>query len=308
MTRYIISRLLRALLVTLGLTFAVFLVVKASGDPVRIMLPPYATVQDELEMRQALGLDRPWVTQYLTFLSRITRGDFGRSIHYRQAALPLVLQHVPATLQLATTALVIALVIGIPLGVAGAIREGTFIDGAAITLGVIGRSVPDFWLGVMLILLFSVTLRWLPTSGRGGVTHLILPGITLATGFIAQIVLLVRTGMLDVLREDYIRTARAKGLSARVVHYRHAFRNALIPVLTLVGLRFGSLLGGAVITEAVFAWPGVGMVAAAAVFARDFPLVSAAVVVLSIWIVLANLIVDIAYAFIDPRISYRTGK
>lgn len=308
MTRYIISRLLRALLVTLGLTFAVFLVVKASGDPVRIMLPPYATVQDELEMRQALGLDRPWLTQYLAFLRRITRGDFGRSIHYRQAALPLVLQHVPATLQLATTALLIALVIGIPLGVAGAIREGTFIDGAAITLGVIGRSVPDFWLGVMLILLFSVTLRWLPTSGRGGVTHLILPGITLATGFIAQIVLLVRTGMLDVLREDYIRTARAKGLSARVVHYRHAFRNALIPVLTLVGLRFGSLLGGAVITEAVFAWPGVGMVAAAAVFARDFPLVSAAVVVLSIWIVLANLIVDIAYAFIDPRISYRTGK
>jgi ABC-type dipeptide/oligopeptide/nickel transport system permease component len=159
----------------------------------------------------------------------------------------------------------------------------------------------------VLILLFSVTLRWLPTSGRGGVAHLILPGVTLATAFIAEIVLMVRTGMLDVLREDYIRTARAKGMPRRGIYYRHALRNALIPVVTLIGLRFGTLMGGAVITEAVFSWPGVGMLAASAVYARDFPLVSASVILLAVWIVCANLTVDIAYAFIDPRISYEQG-
>ncbi len=305
MIRYLAYRFARTLLVMVGLTFIVFVIIAASGDPVRILLPPYATIEDEAELRQGLGLDRPWYEQYLKFLGRTMRGDFGRSIQYgQQPALSLVLEHIPATLELAATALVISVVVGIPLGITGAIREGTGLDALAMTLGVVGRTVPDFWLGIVLMLLFSVTLGWLPTSGRGGLTHLVLPAATLATGFIAQIVLLVRAGMLDVLHEDYIRTAHAKGLTAGRVYYRHALRNAMIPVVTLIGMRFGTLMGGAVIIEAVFSWPGVGMLAASGVYARDFPLVSACVVVLSVWIVLANLIVDVAYVFLDPRISY----
>ena len=304
MIGYVVLRLGRAVVVMLVLTLTVFIVVSASGDPVRIMLPPYAGEQDVAAMRHALGLDRPWAVQYLTFLGHALRGDLGQSITYRQPVLPLVLQFFPATLELAFTALAISVVVGIPLGVAAAIHEGTPIDGLAMTLGVTGRTVPGFWLGILLILLFSVTLRWLPTSGRGGIAHLILPGITLATTFVAEIVLMVRAGMLDVLREDYVRTARAKGMPSRIVHYRHALRNALIPVITLIGVRFGTLMGGAVITEAVFSWPGVGMLAASAVYARDFPLVSASVILLAVWIVLANLVVDLAYALMDPRVSY----
>lgn len=304
MANYIAYRLGRTLIVILVLTFIVFVVLTASGNPARIMLPPYATAEQEAELRQALGLDRPWHVQYMTFLGRMVQGDFGDSIVYKQPALGLVLQHLPATFELTFAALVISIALGFPLGIAGAVYEGTPVDGLTMTLGVVGRTVPGFWLGILLILLFSVTLGWLPTSGRGGIWHLIMPGVTLATGFIAQIVLLVRTGMLDVLREDYIRTARAKGLPERVVLYRHALRNALVSVVTLVGLRFGTLMGGAVITEAVFSWPGVGMLATSAVSARDFPLVSATVIVLSVWIVFINLIVDVTYAFLDPRISY----
>ena len=185
-----------------------------------------------------------------------------------------------------------------------AIREGSLVDALSLSVGVVGRAMPSFWLGIMLILVFAVNLHLLPTSGKGTLRHIILPAITLSTAFLAQIVLLVRSGMLDVMREDYIRTAHAKGLQAYTVNMRHAFRNTLIPVVTMVGLTFGRLLGGSVITESVFAWPGVGRLAVQAVSARDFPLVQASVVVFALWIVLANLIVDLLYAFLDPRIRY----
>ena len=249
-------------------------------------------------------MNQPLYIQYLKFLSRALRGDFGNSWQYGLPALSLVLEFFPATFQLALAALIFALIVGIPLGVVSAIREGSLVDGLSLSLGVVGRAMPSFWLGIMLILVFAVNLQMLPTSGKGNLRHLILPAITLSTAFLAQIVLLVRSGMLDVMREDYIRTARAKGLQGFTVNMRHAFRNTLIPVVTMVGLTFGRLLGGSVITESVFAWPGVGRLAVQAVSARDFPLVQASVVIFALWIVLANLIVDLLYAFLDPRIRY----
>ena len=261
-------------------------------------------MSDVIVMRKALGLDQPVHIQYFKFLSRAIRGDFGNSWQYGLPALKLVMEHFPATFQLALCAIAIAIAVGIPLGIFAAVREGGAVDMLSLTLGVVGRGMPSFWLGLMLMLVFAVSLGWLPTSGRGSLRNLVLPAITLCTGYLAQIVLLVRSGMLDILREDYIRTARAKGLREPAVCVRHAFRNTLIPVVTMVGLTFGRMLGGSIVTETVFSWPGVGRLAVGAVSARDYPVVQASVIVLSIWIVLANLIVDLIYAFIDPRIRY----
>lgn len=304
MQAYIIKRILRTFIVMFGLSVAVFALLSISGDPATIMLPPDATMSDVIVMRKALGLDQPVHIQYFKFLSRAIRGDFGNSWQYGLPALKLVMEHFPATFQLALCALTIAMAVGIPLGIFAAVREGGAVDMLSLTLGVVGRGMPSFWLGLMLMLVFAVSLGWLPTSGRGSLRNLVLPAITLCTGYLAQIVLLVRSGMLDILREDYIRTARAKGLREPAVCVRHAFRNTLIPVVTMVGLTFGRMLGGSIVTETVFSWPGVGRLAVGAVSARDYPVVQASVIVLSIWIVLANLIVDLIYAFIDPRIRY----
>lgn len=306
MGKFFLQRLIRFVVVVAWLTAVVFVIVRASGDPVNMFVSPQASREEADAMRVALGLDRPLYEQFFSFARRWVVGDFGNSLQFGRPAMPLVLERLPATVELASTALVLSLLIGIPLGVMSAIREGSFLDFLGQTLGVLGRTVPGFWLSLVLILIFSVTLRWLPTSGRGTPAQLILPAVSLAVGFVAQIALLVRAGMLDVLREDYIRTARAKGLSPRTVNYRHAFRNALIPVVTVIGLRFGTLLGGAVITETVFAWPGVGRLAATGVYARDFPLVVAAVMVMAIGILLVNLLVDVLYTFLDPRISYES--
>lgn len=304
MRDYVVKRVLRSFLVLFGLSLGVFALLSISGDPATIMLPPEAPMSEVISLRKALGFDQPLHIQYLKFLSRAVQGDFGNSWQYGLPAINLVLEFFPATFQLALAALIFALVVGIPLGVISAIREGSLVDALGLSLGVVGRAMPSFWLGIMLILVFAVNLKVLPTSGKGELRHLVLPAITLSTAFLAQIVLLVRSGMLDVLREDYIRTARAKGLQHYTINMRHAFRNTLIPVVTMVGLTFGRLLGGSVITESVFAWPGVGRLAVQAVSARDFPLVQASVVIFALWIVLANLIVDLLYAFLDPRIRY----
>ena len=304
MRDYVIKRVLRSILVLFGLSVAVFVLLSLAGDPATIMLPPEAPMSEVIALRKALGFDQPLHVQYWKFLSRAVRGEFGNSWHYGLPSLPLVLEFFPATFQLALTALLFALVVGIPLGIISAIREGSLIDGLSLSVGVVGRAMPSFWLGIMLILVFAVVLGVLPTSGRGTLRHLIMPAITLSTAFLAQIVLLVRSGMLDVMREDYINTARAKGLQEFSVNMGHAFRNTLIPVVTMIGLTFGRLLGGSVITETVFSWPGVGQLAVQAVSARDFPLVQACVVILALWIVLANLIVDLLYAYLDPRIRY----
>ena len=301
---YIIKRLLRGLVVLFGVSIVIFGLLSVSGDPATIMLPPTASQSEVVDLRRSYGLDEPLHIQYGKFLSRAIRGDFGTSWMYRIPAGKLVLEHFPNTLQLALTALLIAVVIGIPVGIISATREGSIVDVLGLGVGIVGRSMPSFWLGIMLILVFAVTLGWLPTSGKGSIRNLVMPAITLSTGYLAQIVLLVRSGMLDVLREEYIRVAYAKGLRDRVVYLRHAFRNTLIPVVTMVGLSFGRMLGGSIVTETVFAWPGVGRLAVSAVGQRDYPLVQASVILISVWIILSNLVVDVLYAYIDPRIRY----
>ena len=311
MLSYIIRRLVYMVVLLVMLSVATFIIIQLPpGDYLTTLVANMRRANVVLSeeavavLTERYGLGRPLHIQYLKFLARAVRGEFGNSWQYGLPAINLVLEFCPATFQLALAALLFALVVGIPLGVVSAIREGSLIDALGLSLGVVGRAMPSFWLGIMLILVFAVNLKVLPTSGKGELRHLVLPAITLSTAFLAQIVLLVRSGMLDVLREDYIRTARAKGLQPYTINMRHAFRNTLIPVVTMVGLTFGRLLGGSVITESVFSWPGVGRLAVQAVSARDFPLVQASVVVFALWIVLANLIVDLLYAFLDPRIRY----
>jgi len=268
------------------------------------MLPGDASV-DQLEaLRRELGLDRPVYIQYLQFLGGALRGDFGTSFRHQQPALGLVLERLPATMELAFAALLLATVVALPLGILAAIRHGRLIDALAMGFAVVGQSTPTFWMGIMLILVVSVELGVLPTSGRGGWEYLILPAVTLGTQFAALLARLTRTSMLEVLGQDFLRTARAKGLRERTVVFGHALKNASVPVITLAGLQFGTLLGGAVVTETVFAWPGVGRLAVQSIFVRDYPVVQAAVFVLALSFVTINLLVDLAYGQLDPRIRH----
>ncbi|MHB1414219.1 MAG: ABC transporter permease [Chloroflexota bacterium] len=305
MTRYIVRRVALSLLVLLGVTVVVFgLIHLAPGDPVLLMLPDGAPEADIDYMRKALGLDQPLWVQYWVFLSHALQGDLGRSLYFKQPALGIILDALPATLQLTAAALVFALVVAIPMGVLSAVRRDTAVDYLGMLLATIGQATPVYWLGLMLILIFGVQLRLLPTSGIGGWQYLIMPAITLGAPLMALVTRLVRSGMLDTLGEDFIRTARAKGLNERLVVYRHALKNILIPLVTVIGLQLGALLGGAVITETVFSWPGVGRMVVTAIFARDYPLVQAATMVLSVFFVVINLLLDILYVYIDPRIRY----
>jgi peptide/nickel transport system permease protein len=303
--RYMGRRLWQALFVLLGVTVVVFLLVQlAPGDPARLMLRDGASDEDVAELRASLGLDRPLVVQYGRFLGRALRGDLGESFFYRAPAIDVLIEHVPNTFLLAGFALMLSLVVGVPLGVASALRRDSAVDYASMLAAMIGQSVPVFALGLFLIYGLAVRLRWLPTSGAGTWRHLVLPGVTLAASLMALITRLVRSGMLDVLGEDFVRTARAKGVSERWVVYKHALRNIMIPLVTVVGLQLGTLLGGAVVTEIVFAWPGLGRVAMTAIRARDFPVLQAVVLMLSAAFVLINLLVDVLYAYLDPRIRY----
>jgi len=303
MWSYLARRLLYALFVLLGVATVVFFVVRLTGDPVALMVPPDATVAQENALRHALGLDAPLAVQYVQYIGRLLRLDFGQSLHYSQPALGLIAERYPATLELAGTALVISLLVALPAGVIAATRRGTVVDGGVALLALTGQSMPAFWSGILLILLFAVTLHWLPASGSGGLAHLILPAVTLGLYMMAFVTRLLRSSLLEVLHEDYVRTARAKGLGRSVV-LGHAVRNALLPVVTVVGLEVGSLLGGSVLTETVFAWPGVGQLTVQAIYNRDYPLVQAAVLVLACTFVIVNLLVDLSYALIDPRIRY----
>jgi peptide/nickel transport system permease protein len=303
-SRYLAARLGQALLVILSVTIITFGLLYLTGDPVRLMLPPEATAADVRAMRHALGLDAPLPLQYARFLVGIFAGRSGESLRYHAASLPLVLQRLPATFTLAFAATALAIASAIPLGVASAVRRDSPVDRLCILLGVFGQSMPVFWLGIVLILVFSVQLRLLPSFGYGTLDHLVLPAATLGLYSMARISRLTRSAMLEVLGRDYVRTARAKGLSRRVVLVKHALRNASVPIITVVAVEFGVLLGGAVITETVFAWPGVGRLAIQAVLARDFPLVQAIVFVIAATLVLLNLIVDLLYGVLDPTIRY----
>ncbi len=301
--RFLVSRLAQAAFVLLGVSFTVFALSHLSGDPVSLMVGPTATQADIDALRRSMNLDRPFFSQYVAFLGGVLRGDFGTSLWQHQPAIGLVLERFPYTIQLAAAALLLALVVAVPLGILSAVFRNSFLDRLAIGTSLVGQSVPGFWLGLLLILLFSVTLRLLPTGGSGSLRHLILPAVTLAAFTMGRIARLVRTNMLDVLGSDSLRTARAKGLREFTVVIKHGLRNAAIPIVTLIGLDASSLLGGAVITETIFAWPGLGRLVLQAISQRDFPLVQAATLCIAVIVVGVNLLVDLSYSLLDPRVN-----
>ena len=305
MGTYVLSRLVQAIFVIVGIMMMTFFLLQVTGDPARAMVPPEAGEEAVIAIRQRLGLDRPLPIQFATYMAGAIRGDFGASLSFNVPASELVLERFPATLQLALAAMVWSLSFSLVLGIISAVRRHRVEDFAATTIALLGQSVPTFWMGIMLILLFGVTLGWLPTSGKTDWTSFVLPAITLGSFTMARTTRLVRSGMLEVLGQDYIRTARAKGLSEWVVIVQHALRNAAIPIVTIVGLDFGTLLGGAVITETIFAWPGVGRLAVEAIFRRDFPLVQADIFYIASVFVLVNLFVDLLYTGLDPRVRLR---
>ena len=303
MSEALVGRLGAAALVVLGVCTLVFLLIHlVPGDPVEAMLGEGARPADRAALTAALGLDRPLGEQYLSYLARLSRLDLGQSFVYQRPVADLLAERLPATLTLAAMALGLALLLSVPLGVLAACRRGLALDGAAMGFSLLGSSIPNFWLGPLLILVFSLWLGWTPVSGREGPASLILPALTLGTSLAAILARMVRSSVLEVLGEDYIRTARAKGLSPAAVLWGHALRNAWLPVLTLVGLQLGGLLGGAVITETVFAWPGVGSLLVEAIQGRDYPVVQGCVLLISLAYVLVNTGTDLVYAWVDPRI------
>jgi ABC-type dipeptide/oligopeptide/nickel transport system permease component len=262
-------------------------------------------MQDVQAFRHLMGFDRPWYVQYVEFIGRAIRGDFGTSLRHGVPAMQMVLQYMPATVQLAVAALLISVVFALPAGIISATRRNSIADHLSMLGALLGQSMPNFWLGIMLILIFAVNLGWFPVSGRDTWKNLVLPAITLGTFSLARNTRLIRSSLLEVLGHDYVRTARAKGLGERTVIIGHALRNALIPVVTVIGLQFGALLGGAVITETIFAWPGVGRLTVQAIYNKDFPIVQASVTTLALIFVVLNLLVDITYSYLDPRIRLR---
>ena len=302
MLSYLLHRLAHSVFVLFLVTIVAFLLVLLSGDPVAIMLPIHATEQDRLTLQREMGLDQPLITQYLSFVSRAAQGDLGRSIKFNQPVMPLILSKLPLTLALATTAIALAVLIGIPLGILSATRPNTPLDALASLCSLLAVSLPTFWIGLMLILVVGDYLRLLPIGGSGGPQNLILPAITLAAHSTGLITRLTRASMLDELQRNYVTTAFAKGLAAKTVQYRHVLRNTLIPTVTVVALQFGALLGGSVIVETVFFWPGAGWLQMQGVFARDVPVVRAMVLIIGAAFILINLLVDLSYRYLDPRI------
>jgi ABC-type dipeptide/oligopeptide/nickel transport system permease component len=305
MKRLVIERLIHSAFVLLGATVIVFgLLHFTGGNIARSLLPEWATEEQIADFESKLGLDLPLHQQYLRWLGNVAQGDYGASLQTGLPAMEIILERLPATIQLAVTAQIIAALVAFPLGTLAAIRRGSIWDRTCMTLAVIGQSIPEFWLGLMLILFLSVQAGWLPVSGRQEPTSIILPALTLATGPIAIHSRLVRSGMIEALGQDFVRTARAKGLKERAVIYRHALRNALLPLITVIGLEIGSLLNGSVVIEAVFAWPGIGRLLVESLQRRDIPVVEAGVLLVAVVYVGLNLIVDILYGWIDPRVRY----
>lgn len=310
MLAYLIRRLLYSVLVLFGVTLLVFVALRLTGDPVQLLLREGNPTRDDIEaLRRALHLDLPLYQQYFSFVGNALQGDFGTSLRFKTPAFREVMSRMPATLELAFVAYLFALAIALPTGIISAVKRGGLADFASRLVGLIGISFPSFWLGLMLILLFGVRLKWLPVSGRGegltgGLKAIVMPAASLGITYAATLTRLLRSSMLEVLSADYIRTARAKGLRDSTVLIRHGLRNALIPVVTLMGLQMGFLLGGAVIVEVVFSWPGVGRLIVDSINNRDYPIVQAAVTMLAVILLLTNLLVDLLYTVLDPRIHY----
>ncbi|MGH2550281.1 MAG: nickel ABC transporter permease [Thermomicrobiales bacterium] len=304
MSAYVLRRVLYALFVLWGALTIIFVAIRiVPGDPAAMMLGASATQEDVADLRGRLGLEDSLPRQYVSFLGDVAQLDFGKSLWLNRPVTTSVTERIAATAKLAGAAMLLALLVSFPLGVLAALRPRSLLDRLVSIVSLLGQSVPGFWLGIMLILVFARQLRWLPSSGSDGFKNLILPAVTLAMPLIGILTRLIRSGLLDVLYEDYIRTARAKGLSQRTVLTRHAMRNMLIPVVTVIGLQMGNLLGGAVIVETVFAWPGIGRLLVDAIFHRDYPLVQAAILFITASFIFINLLVDISYVYLDPRIS-----
>jgi peptide/nickel transport system permease protein len=303
--RFVARRLLLTIPVLIGVATLVFsLIHLIPGDPAQSMLGETASPQDVADLRQRLGLDRPLLSQYVAFLGGVSRGDLGRSLRTNEPVVPSLLERLPATVELAFAAMLVAVVIAVPLGIAGAVWRGTAIDHITMTLSLAAVSVPSFWLGPLLALFFAVELGWLPVSGRGTLAHLVLPAVSLGAALSAILARMTRATLLEELREPYVQAARARGASWARAVMRHAFRNSLIPVVTLIGLQFGAVLTGAVITETIFGWPGIGRLLIQSIGFRDYPLVQGCILLIALIYVLVNLVTDLLYGIIDPRIRY----
>lgn len=305
MLSYLIRRLLVTVPVLLGISFVSFALLYLSGDPTDFLLPVNVPEATRQAFRVAQGFDQPLVVQFVNFLGRALTGDFGTSLRFQQSAGSLVWERLGATGELALAAMVFAIVVGVPAGAIAAYRFGGFADRAVRSVALLGQAIPNFYLGVVAVIVFAVWLRVLPSGGRGTPQQLLLPALTLGFGLVALIARVTRSCMLDALKQDYIRTARAKGLGEGLVVWKHALRNAFIPVLTVIGLQFGLLLNGVFVTEIVFSWPGVGRLAIQSIYSRDFPIVQTIVFLSAVTFVFLNLLVDLLYAVFDPRISYR---
>ncbi len=305
MNRYLLKRLLLLLPTLLGaLTLVFFLIHLIPGDPIEVMLGETASAADKEGLRRELGLDQPIWTQYVGFLKGIVLGDLGRSLYEQDRVTDLIIMRFPATLQLTLAAMGTALLIAFPLGIIAAVKTHSWVDRLSLLFSLLGLSMPNFWLGPLLMIVFSIELGWLPVSGRGGLSHLILPSVTLGMAMAAILTRMIRSSLLDVIHEDFIQTARAKGLSEAKVWLKHALRNSLLSVITIAGLQFGALLAGSIITETIFTWPGIGRLTIQAIQTRDYPLVQGCILVIATSYIVVNLLTDILYKLVDPRISY----
>lgn len=301
---YLLRRILQTFLVLIVVTLIVFFILHASGDPMAAFMPPEATVGQVEDMRRQLGLDKPLWVQYSIFLKNAVQGDLGTSFHHGQPAAELVMDRLPASLELVVTAFAISLFFSVPLGVIAATKRGSFFDRCTLLGSLLGISAPHFWIGIALIFIFCVELQWLPSSGRGSWLHLVLPAGSLGFYRLALFIRLLRAGMLDALTQDYVRTARAKGLSEKIVVFRHALKNTLIPFVTVAGMQMGSLLAGAVVTEKIFAWPGMGRLFLEAIGHMDYPVIIAWSLITAMTFLIINFVVDIIYLWLDPRIRH----
>ena len=302
--RFLTYRVVRMLIALWSVVTVVFIVMRLSGDPVPLLLPPDAPIAEMERLRHEMGLDRPIYVQYGVFINQAVRGDFGRSIHFRTSAMTVVWERVPATLELAFASFLCAIVVAIPAGIISAVRRGRLIDDIVMGVALVGQAAPTFYIGIMLILTCSLWLGLFPTSGRGDWRNLVLPAVTLGAFAMASIARITRSAVLEILRADYIRTARAKGLPEFWTLVKHTMRNAAIPIVTIVGLQLGNLLGGAVVTETIFSWPGIGRLAIQSIYNRDYPVVQSCVFMTAAMFVVVNFLVDVAYGILDPRIRH----
>jgi len=304
MARFIILRIFQTLITLIVISMVVFALARASGDPVMLMAPAQASLADIEELRQYLGLDKSLPEQYWVFLNNVAKGDFGESIRTRRPVATIIGERLPYTIQLGLPAIFIGIFVSLILGVTASCNRGTWIDSLVKFIAILGQALPSFWLAIVAIQIFAVSFKWLPTSGTGGPDHFILPVLTMSFFMLPIMTRLIRSSMLEVLDSEYVKLARIKGLSERMVIWKHALRNAIIPLLTAAGITFATIVTGAVIIETVFAWPGIGRLIAEAVVGRDFPVTQAVVLLVAVMVLGVNLVVDILYAYVDPRIRY----